>query len=158
MKTVNEKGLNLLREFLFKNHKNGKSESLNVRAWANELENHLIDGNGPYIELKSSESIWGYSQIFELPKNCFFNWTLADDYSQLFDVWTESVDENELVYVKLKHGKYLIYAMGINQNHGDYDLWAQDSGNWPAGLEFNKKDFFNFVAAAIDNGCEKGQK
>ena len=64
--TVNEQGLNEIKEFLAANHKKGGDHFTRdmLNAWAADAEFQMSEGNSPSIELKASDSIHGYTQEY----------------------------------------------------------------------------------------------
>ena len=65
IRTINAEGLKEIRAFLSENHKKGDSftDSM-IRAWAADAEFQLAEGNPASIEIKSSDSVRGYTQEF----------------------------------------------------------------------------------------------
>ena len=66
--TVNEQGLNEIKEFLAANHKKG-GDHFNremLEAWAQEAEFQLGEGNPASIEIKAYESIHGRTQEYTI--------------------------------------------------------------------------------------------
>ena len=66
--TVNEQGLNEIKEFLAANHKEGGDHFTRdmLRAWAADAEFQLAEGNQATIEIKSWESVHGCTQEFTI--------------------------------------------------------------------------------------------
>lgn len=72
MKTINQVGLNEIREYLGRNFKaavnSGEGASWftddMISAWADDAEFQLSEGNSASIEIKSSDSITGCAQEF----------------------------------------------------------------------------------------------
>ena len=66
--TVNEHGLNEIKEFLTDNHKKGGDHfgPDMLRAWAADAEFQLAEGNTATIEIKSRDSIHGRTQEFTI--------------------------------------------------------------------------------------------
>ncbi len=66
IKTINAVGLKEIHEFLAENHKLGGShfDASMLRAWASQAEFSLSEGNDAGIEIKSYESVRGYTQPF----------------------------------------------------------------------------------------------
>lgn len=66
--SVNEAGLNEIKEFLAANHKLGgeRFDRDMLLAWAADAEFQLAEGNAATIELKSWDSINGYTQEFRI--------------------------------------------------------------------------------------------
>lgn len=66
--TVNEQGLNEIKEFLADNHKKGGDhfDRAMLFAWAADAEFQLAEGNPATIEIKSWESIHGRTQEFTI--------------------------------------------------------------------------------------------
>lgn len=63
--TINLIGKLEILEFLVQNHKLGKKlDDENINAWARDAENQLSMGNPPSIEIRSWESVNGYTQTF----------------------------------------------------------------------------------------------
>ena len=70
-RTVNDNGIEQIREFLIENHKNPErfegAEALPMlHAWARDAEFQMGEGNTPTIEIKSFNSIHGRTQQFEI--------------------------------------------------------------------------------------------
>ena len=71
MKDVNNIGIAEIAEFLRAHHKNGariadSAELLN--GWAAEAEFQLAEGNPPCIEIRSRDSVHGYTVEFTIPE------------------------------------------------------------------------------------------
>lgn len=67
MTTINEQGLNEIKEFLEANHMKGLSFSRSeILAWAREAEFQLSEGNPASIEIRSTDSIHGRTQEFTI--------------------------------------------------------------------------------------------
>ena len=66
--TVNEQGLNEIKEFLTVNHKKGGDyfTRVDIQAWAADAEFQLAEGNPATIEIKSWDSIHGSTQEFTI--------------------------------------------------------------------------------------------
>ena len=66
--TVNEQGLNEIKEFLAANHKKGGDyfDRDMLLAWAADAEFQLAEGNSATIEIKSWNSIHGHTQEFTI--------------------------------------------------------------------------------------------
>jgi hypothetical protein len=66
MQTINETGLVEILDYLAANHKKGRAHFTPdmLRAWAAEAEFQLAEGNPASIELKSWDSVHGYTQEF----------------------------------------------------------------------------------------------
>lgn len=66
--SVNEQGLNEIKEFLADNHKKGGDHFTRdmLRAWAADAEFQLSEGNPAIIELASWDSIHGRTQTFTI--------------------------------------------------------------------------------------------
>lgn len=66
--TVNEQGLNEIKEFLAANHKRGGDhfDRDMLTAWAADAEFQLAEGNPATIEIKSFDSIHGRTQEFTI--------------------------------------------------------------------------------------------
>lgn len=66
--TVNERGLNEIKEFLAANHKLGGNHFTRdmLLAWAADAEFQLAEGNPASIEIKSWDSIHGRAQEFTI--------------------------------------------------------------------------------------------
>ncbi|HAZ3446367.1 TPA: hypothetical protein JD357_005054 [Citrobacter freundii] len=66
--TVNEQGLNEIKEFLADNHKKGGDhfDRDMLLAWAADAEFQLAEGNPATIEIKSWDSIHGHTQEFTI--------------------------------------------------------------------------------------------
>lgn len=64
---INEQGLYEIKEFLLANHKKGDHFTRDIlKAFAAEAEFQLAEGNSATIEIKSWESIHGYTQEFTI--------------------------------------------------------------------------------------------
>jgi hypothetical protein len=59
--TVNEIGLNEIKEFLASNHKKGGDQFTRemLQAWAADAEFQLAEGNPATIEIRSFDSVFG---------------------------------------------------------------------------------------------------
>lgn len=67
IKSVNEVGLEEIRQFLVANHKLGDAfDRQMLCAWALDAEFQLGEGNPPSIEIKSWDSVHGYTQEFTI--------------------------------------------------------------------------------------------
>ena len=66
--SVNESGLNEIKEFLAENHKLGGDHFTRdmLRAWAAAAEFQLGEGNSATIEIRSWDSIHGRTQEFTI--------------------------------------------------------------------------------------------
>lgn len=65
--TVNEQGLNEIREFLTSNHKLGGSFTRSMlEAWAADAEAQIRAGNPATIEVKARDSIHGHAQEYTI--------------------------------------------------------------------------------------------
>ena len=67
---INKIGLEHIKQFLMKNHPFFQDREPNqecLAAWATEAEQHANDENGCYIEISNFESVYGRTQIFEIP-------------------------------------------------------------------------------------------
>ena len=66
LKTINEVGIKEIHAFLADNHKLGGShfDAAMFRAWANDAEFSLAEGNDASIEIKATDSIHGRTQTF----------------------------------------------------------------------------------------------
>lgn len=66
--SVNETGLNEIKEFLAANHKKGGHhfDRSMLLAWASDAEFQLSKGNSASIEIKAWDSIHGYTQGFAI--------------------------------------------------------------------------------------------
>ncbi len=66
--SVNEQGLNEIKEFLTDNHKKGGDhfDRNMLLAWAADAEFQLSEGNPATIEIKSFDSIHGHTQEFTI--------------------------------------------------------------------------------------------
>jgi hypothetical protein len=62
---INATGKQEILEFLVQNHKlANKLNDENINAWARDAENQLSMGNPPSIEIRSWESVHGYTQEY----------------------------------------------------------------------------------------------
>lgn len=61
--TVNEQGLNEIKEFLAANHKKGGDHFTRdmLQAWAADAEFQLSEGNPATIEIRAHDCIHGYT-------------------------------------------------------------------------------------------------
>ena len=67
IKTVNNQGIDEIRQFLADNHKKGDNFTRDMLlAWANEAEFSLSEGNDAVIEIKSWDSIRGRTQTYTI--------------------------------------------------------------------------------------------
>ncbi|MFT3819838.1 MAG: hypothetical protein QM750_19870 [Rubrivivax sp.] len=66
--SVNEHGLNEIRQFLAENQKLGGDHFTRdmLLAWAADAEFQLSEGNPATIEIKSWDSVHGYAQEFRI--------------------------------------------------------------------------------------------
>ena len=67
---TNKTGIEQIKQFLIKNHRLFQDKEPNkacLAAWATEAEQHANDENGCYIEISNFESVYGRTQIFEIP-------------------------------------------------------------------------------------------
>jgi hypothetical protein len=66
--TVNQHGLNEIKQFLAENHKKGGDhfDRAMLLAWAADAEFQLAEGNPATIEIKSFDSIHGRTQEFTI--------------------------------------------------------------------------------------------
>lgn len=64
--TVNERGLEEIKEFLTANHKKGGDHFAHdmLRAWAADAEFQLAEGNPATIEIGAKDCIHGYSMEY----------------------------------------------------------------------------------------------
>lgn len=68
-RTVNANGIAQIAKFLLENAKRGKDITVTpsmLRAWADQAEFSLSEGNDAGIELRSFESIHGRTQTFTI--------------------------------------------------------------------------------------------
>lgn len=69
IQTVNEIGLQEIKEFLAANHRKGDYFSNDMlRAWAGDAEFQLGEGNPASIEIKAHDSIHGRTQEYYISK------------------------------------------------------------------------------------------
>jgi hypothetical protein len=68
IKTINATGLKEIQAFLAENHKLGGEHftPAMLRAWAQDAEFSLSEGNDAGIEIKSWDSVSGHTQTFEV--------------------------------------------------------------------------------------------
>lgn len=66
--TVNAAGLNEIKQFLAKNHKLGGDHFNDdmIRAWAQDAEFQLGEGNPASIEIRATDSVHGYTQTYRI--------------------------------------------------------------------------------------------
>lgn len=67
--TVNANGIAQIAEFLRKNHKKGEMIGDNadmLNAWAQDAEFQLGEGNPASIEIRSFDSVHGFTQNFDI--------------------------------------------------------------------------------------------
>jgi bifunctional pyridoxal-dependent enzyme with beta-cystathionase and maltose regulon repressor activities len=70
MKTINQIGLEEIRIFLAENHKLGEAFTQDMlNAWVADAEFQMAEGNLPSIEIKSWDSIHGYTQEYTISKS-----------------------------------------------------------------------------------------
>lgn len=67
-RTVNQVGLNEIAEFLGSHHKLGRDHfsSEMLRAWADDAEFQLAEGNDASIEIKSWDTLSGHTETFSI--------------------------------------------------------------------------------------------
>ena len=68
IRTINAAGLAEIRAILAENHKLGGDHFTDsmIRAWAEEVEFQLAEGNGATFEIKSWDHVMGWTQEFHL--------------------------------------------------------------------------------------------
>ena len=70
IQTVNETGLSEIREFLQKTHIQGESVGFDgrdlLRAWAEDAEFQMGEGNPPTIEIRSWDSLTGRTETYTI--------------------------------------------------------------------------------------------
>ena len=68
IRTINAAGLSEIRAILAENHKLGGDHFTDsmIRAWADEVEFQLAEGNGATFEIKSGDHVMGWTQEFHL--------------------------------------------------------------------------------------------
>lgn len=66
--TINERGLDEIREFLATNHKKGGDHFTRemLEAWASDAEFQLSEGNPATIELRAYDCIHGYTMQYTI--------------------------------------------------------------------------------------------
>lgn len=66
--TVNEHGLNEIKEFLAANHKNGGDHFTRdmLQAWAADAEFQLSEGNSATIEIRAHDCIHSYTMEYRI--------------------------------------------------------------------------------------------
>lgn len=66
--TVNEQGLNEIKEFLAANHKKGGDHFTRdmLQAWAADAEFQLSEGNPATIEIRAHDCIHGYTMEYRI--------------------------------------------------------------------------------------------
>jgi len=66
--SVNEQGLNEIKEFLASNHKKGGDHFTRemIQAWAADAEFQLGEGNPAMIEIRSFDAVSGHTETFTL--------------------------------------------------------------------------------------------
>jgi len=66
--SVNEQGLNEIKEFLASNHKKGGDHFTRemLQAWAADAEFQLGEGNPAMIEIRSFDAVSGRTETFTL--------------------------------------------------------------------------------------------
>lgn len=77
---VNEKGMQEIHSILAANHKLGGDRfgTAELSAWAADVEHHLANGNGAYIEIRAADSISGHTEIHTLSDDSV-EWAGEDD-------------------------------------------------------------------------------
>ncbi len=67
-RTVNQTGLDKIAEFLGTYHRLGRDHFSDdmLRAWADDAEFQLSEGNGASIEVKSWDAISGHTETFSI--------------------------------------------------------------------------------------------
>lgn len=64
---VNEKGLDEIREFLRANHKKGGDFTSDmIRAWADEAEFQIAEGNPATIEIRAQDCVHGRTMEYRI--------------------------------------------------------------------------------------------
>lgn len=64
---INNLGLEQIKNFLLANHKKGEEIANNedmLRAWAQDAEFQLGEGNSATIEIKAKDSVYSWAQEF----------------------------------------------------------------------------------------------
>lgn len=84
--TVNEQGLNEIKEFLAANHKKGGDHFTRdmLQAWAADAEFQLAEGNSASIEIKSWDSQSGHAEVL----------TISNAGIDAGDVRIEAIEDN----------------------------------------------------------------
>ena len=79
-KVVNEKGLKEIHGILAANHRLGGDhfDRAMLLAWAADVERHLDDGNGAYIEIRASDTVSGHAETHDLSPESI-EWAGEDD-------------------------------------------------------------------------------
>lgn len=78
---VNASGLNQIRDFLSENHKYGGDHfsSSMLKAYAEEAEFQLSEGNAPFIELRAAETVSGHTEQFTISEEGLDSIILEDE-------------------------------------------------------------------------------
>lgn len=78
VQVINEAGLVEIKEFLSANHVRGSGFSdSNLRAWADDAEFQLAEGNPAVIEIRAAESVSGNTEVFTV--SCSgISWAIND--------------------------------------------------------------------------------
>lgn len=81
-KYVNDKGVQMIAEFLAANHKRQKPFTHNMLlAWAADAETQLMLGNSPTIEVRSWDSLSGATITFTVPDEGISSEEFSEDES-----------------------------------------------------------------------------
>ena len=66
--SVNEQGLNEIKEFLASNHKKGGDHFTRemLQAWAADAEFQLAEGNPASIEIRAWDAVSGHTETFTI--------------------------------------------------------------------------------------------
>lgn len=94
---VNATGLKAIQAFLAANHKKGGAhfDADMLRAWADEAEFQLGEGNPACIEIKSWDSVTGATVEFTVPDEGL-------DFSEVWQAWLDGQkDDAERFFVPL---------------------------------------------------------
>lgn len=69
MKTINEKGLAAIAQWLAEKHKRPADVAGREGAWASDAERSMLNGNPPLIEIRAWDSASGRTEAFVVPSS-----------------------------------------------------------------------------------------
>lgn len=70
MKTINEKGLAAIAQWLAEKHKRPADVAGREGAWASDAEQSMLNGNPPLIEIRAWDAVSGHTECFRVPDEC----------------------------------------------------------------------------------------